>query len=161
MGTVGKRKKFTLKKVKKAIVNLFKKISNKIKSLYKQFMSLPSHIRKIIYVWGIVILLILLLALISTNNTEHLNKYANIEAEMNKSALDYVKTNNIIPGEENKLRLDLNVLKDFDYIYDDVITDSTCEGFSLVYYKEETSDYVINSYINCKKYTTKGYSDYK
>lgn len=161
MEKVKKKKKFTLKKVKKAVQSLWKRVANAIKSVYKQFMSLPSHIRKIIYVWTIIIIVILLLALLSTNNTEHLNKYANIEMEMNKSAIDYVETNDIIPNEENKLKLDLNVLKDFNYIYDDVITDPTCEGFSVVYYNETEEAYIAKSYINCKKYTTKGYSDYK
>lgn len=156
-----KKKKFTLKKIKKIISNVFKKIAESIKKIGEQFMSLPSHIRKITYVWTIVILLLLILAVASNKNTEYIESHAKMEEEMSISALDYVKSNDIIPGEDNKLRLDLNVLKDFNYIYDDVLTDKTCEGFSLVYYSESAKDYVISSYINCKNYTTKGYSDYK
>ena len=46
-------------------------------------------------------------------------------------------------------------------MYDDDIKENKCEGFSVSYYDDKKEDYVINSYINCKKYTTRGYSDYK
>jgi len=156
-----KKKKFTLKKVKKALINLVKKIANQINKLYKQFMSLPNHIRKIIYVWAIIIIIVLILALASTSNNQYLNKYSGIETALNEAALKYVKDNKIIPNEENKLRLDINVLKDFGYTNDHVIEDTTCGGFSLVYFKEDANDYVVNTYLKCKNYTTKGYSDYK
>ena len=41
------------------------------------------------------------------------------------------------------------------------LTDKSCSGFSLVYYDDVSEKYVTNSYINCSKYTTDGYSDYK
>ncbi len=159
--TGNKKKKFTLKKVKKIIINFFKNLGLKIKELFKKFMGLPKHIRLITYIWIVVIILLVLFAILSNANNKLLEKYSYYETEMNNAAIDYVKTNNLIPGEGNKLKLDLNFLMDYDFLYKDTITDSTCRGFSIVYYDENNEDYVAKSYLNCKKYTTKGYSDYK
>ncbi|MDE5889126.1 MAG: hypothetical protein K2H20_03805, partial [Bacilli bacterium] len=75
--------------------------------------------------------------------------------------LDYVKENELYPLAEAKLKLDVNVLIDYNYLHESDIVDNKCEGFSIAYYNEEKEDYVVSSYLNCKNYTTKGYSDYK
>ena len=41
------------------------------------------------------------------------------------------------------------------------IAHKSCDGFSIVYYDDEQDEYVIDSYLNCKKYTSKNYWDYK
>ena len=161
MNILQEKKRRKKQSIKETISKFLKKVLNQIKKIFNEFMNLPDHIRKIIYVWLIIILIFILLAIISSSNNNYLDKYKQLENDMNISALDYVKSNEIIPGEENKLRLDLNVLVDFNFLYEEKVFDKTCEGFSLIYYHETEEDYKISSYLKCKKYTTKGYSDYK
>ena len=52
----------------------------------------------------------------------------------------------------------LKLRGDYHYLNSDYVTDKTCRGYGLVYYDEEDSDYVVNSYINCKHYTTKNFA---
>jgi hypothetical protein len=52
-------------------------------------------------------------------------------------------------------------LKEEKYLSTTAIDDDTCDGFSVVYYDDDKSEYVIDSYLNCKRYTSKYYWDYK
>ncbi len=156
-----KKKKFTLKKVKKLFVNLWKKVLEKLKELKDKFMALPDVTRKIIYIWGGVVVIVFILIFASYNNGVFLDKYYAMEKSMNASALDYVESNELYPVSGSKLKLDLEVMKEYNYIYEEDIADKSCEGFALVYYDDIDEEYVVDSYINCNKYTTKGYADYK
>lgn len=156
-----RKKKFSLKKVKKFFINLWEKIRDFVVSLLKQFLSLPKKIRYIIYVWAAVVVLVIIIIVASSTNNKYLSKYKEIEEDINYATSIYVKENALFPLQENKLKLDINVLLDENLMYDDDINENKCEGFSVSYYDENQEDYVINSYINCKKYTTRGYSDYK
>ena len=156
-----KKKKFTLKKVKKLFLTLWKKVLEKLKDLKDKFMALPVITRKIIYIWSGVVVIVFILIFASYNNGVLLDKYYSMEKEMNASALDYVETNELYPVIGSKLKLDLEVMKEYNYIYEEDIADNSCEGFSLVYYDDIDKEYVIDSYVNCNKYTTKGYADYK
>lgn len=158
---VGKKKKFTLKKVKKVFVNLFNAIGNKVKALWKKFKSLPNTTKYIIYVWAIIFILIVVLILVSNSNNGFLKDYKNLEKALNAGALDYVETNSLYPVKDNKLKLDLEFLLEDNYVYAEDVKDKTCSGFALVHYNDETKEYVVSSYINCEKYTTEGYNDYK
>lgn len=149
-----------LNKLKKVVNKICDKIVRLIKKMYDNFMTIPLNIRKVIYIWCAVVLVIILLVGFSSANTSFLNKYKDMENVMNVSALDYVESNKLYPVKDNKLKIDLNLLKDYNYIYSSDITDKSCEGFSVVYYNDIKKEYVINSYINCDNYTTKGYSDY-
>lgn len=156
-----RKQKFTLKKVKKLFLDIWKNVCKFFKTLYGRFMNLPQNVRSIIYVWAVVVFIVVLMIVLTSSNNQFLKQYVTIENEMNASTLDYVKSNELYAVSSNKLKLDLNVLLDYDYLYEDAISDKTCEGFSLVYYDEEKEDYDVDSYINCDKYTTSGYSDYK
>ncbi len=155
------KKKLTLKRIKRIFINVWKEIVHFFKSLYERFMELPKNIRYIIYVWLGVIAIILVIIIATTTNNKYLDKYELIESDMNKAMLDYVQENELYPLSESKLKIDVNVLIDYNYLNESDIIDNKCQGFSVAYYSEDKEDYVINSYLNCKNYTTKGYSDYK
>lgn len=156
-----KKKKFTLKRIKKILIIVWNNIVSYFKKLYENFMSLPKKIRSVTYVWASVLLVILLIILFATSNNKYLEKYVAIEGDMNDATLSYVNDYELYPSPENKLKLDLNVLVDFNYLSDIDVKENKCEGFSVVSYDDIKDDYTINSYINCNKYTTKYYSDYK
>ena len=73
--------------------------------------------------------------------------------------IDYVKTNNIYPIKANPLKLSSEAMINLGYLYDSSITDKSCYGYSMVYFDDSTNDYVVKSYLNCNKYTTKGYDE--
>ena len=54
---------------------------------------------------------------ISYNNGVFLDKYYAMEKSMNASALDYVESNELYPVSGSKLKLDLEVMKEYNYIY--------------------------------------------
>ena len=156
-----RKKKKSFKKIRKFFVELWKKVKGWFVYLIKQFLNLPKKIRYIIYVWSIVVLLIVIIIVASSTNNKYLSKYEQIEEDINYATSVYVREKALYPLQENKLKLDINVLIDENLMYDDDIKENKCEGFSVSYYDDKKEDYVINSYINCKKYTTRGYSDYK
>lgn len=140
---------------------IFKCIEEKIKFTYDCFMQLPKYVRSIIYVWMLVIFVIIGLVIVSSRNTNFLSDYKDFEKIMSDSALDYVKTNEFYPTEDSKLKVDMHVLIDYGHMYEEDIVDKSCSGFSIVYYDDKEEDYRVESYLNCKKYTTDGYNDYK
>lgn len=153
---------------KKKMVRLVKRLKRlgklfveEVKSLWNKFMSLPKTTRNIIYIWCGVVLVILIIIVAGHSNNEFLNDYKRLEEKMNEVTIDYVQTYQIYSGYDNKLKLDLEVLKEENLISDEDIADKSCEGFSIVYYDDIEAEYRVDSYINCSKYTTEGYSDYK
>ena len=150
-----KKKKRTFKRtVKRALrktIQFFVNLKNK-------FMSLPAKLRYIIYVWVAVLFVIIVLIIGSNASTKKLDKYHAFEQALTNASKEYVTKNSITPNVGKKLKLDLDMLKDSKYIKSEDITDNTCRGYSIVYYNEETSEYVINSYLNCKHYTTKDFA---
>ena len=154
MKKVNKKKSFSFKK-------MFKKIRTFFKNLYLKFMALPNKLRYIIYIWSVAVILILILIFGTASNNKLIDRYQNVENIINEAALKYVEVNEIYPSRDNKLKLDVEVLKDLNYVTSKEIDDDTCEGYSLVYYDDESDSYTSKTYINCKKYTTTDYFDYK
>lgn len=154
MKKVNKKRSFSFKKI-------FKKIGSYFKNLYLKFMALPNKLRCIIYIWSVAVILILILIFGTASNNKLIDRYQNIENIINEAALQYVEVNEIYPSRDNKLKLDVEVLKDLNYVTSKEIDDDTCEGYSLVYYDDESDSYTSKTYINCKKYTTTDYFDYK
>jgi len=154
------KKKNILENIKNFFKKLWQIISNFFKKLWKKFMKLPKYIRLIVYVWLIVLLIILILIYSSHKNSLYNNKYEQFENEITEATKSYLEDNNIYPSIDKKLKLDINFLIDDGELYEDTITDKTCLGFSISYYNDQTEDYVIDSYLNCKHYTTNGYLDY-
>lgn len=153
-----KRKKSKLKRI---FIEIYKSLLLFLKSTFAKFMLIPKKVRFIIYVWTVILLVICILIIGSSNNSSFLKKYKESENKISEAALDYVKTNEFYPIKENKLVLDIEFLKENNYLYKEDISDKTCRGISVVYYDDLKDDYIINSFINCKKYTTKGFNNYK
>lgn len=158
---VRKKKKISFKKIKKAFIKLLNKLVDSFKKLWKKFIDLPKYVKYIIYVWAVIFVVVVTLILVSRNNNEFLKDYHNLEIAMSAGALDYVKTYRLYPVKENKLKLDLEFLREDNYVYSKDIKDKSCRGFAMVYYNDNDEQYVVDSYIDCNKYTTKGYNDYK
>ena len=96
------------------------------------------------------------------NNPEiDLADYVKIENKVNDAALRYVKDNELYPLRANKLEVSLDMLKDFGYIRESEIEDSSCRGYAKVYYDTDTDSYTSTPYINCSKYTSEGYKENK
>jgi len=149
--TFGKKLKRSLKRIIRGIVKFCINAKNK-------FMSLPKKLRYIIYVWAVVLLVVLILIIGSNRTSKSLDKYHEMEKQLKEAAYSYVYNNEFYPNVGKKMRIDMDLLIDQNYLNSDYVTDKTCRGYGLVYYDEEDSDYVVNSYINCKHYTTKNFA---
>lgn len=155
------KKKFTLKKVKRIFINLLREIGNLFKGLFNKFMQLSVNTRAIICVWVVIVGLLIALVFVGSSNNNFIGTYSELENKMNEAAINYFKKYEIYPLSTNKERLDMQLLLDFSSLYESDIFDDTCVGYSVGYYDEDSEDYVVNSYLNCKKYTTEGYSKNK
>lgn len=158
-----KKKDFSLilKKITRILKRLWLAIRSFIINLYKKFMDLPKKIRYVIGVWVIVVVALLLFIGGANGSNEFYAKYAAYEKAISEKALLYVEQNNIYATVDNKLVVDLNILKEGKYVTKADIIDDTCDGISVVYYDDEKDEYIIDTYLNCKKYTSKNYWDYK
>lgn len=150
-----------LNKTKKFFIKVWNYIKKIVKRLKDKFMELPKKMRHIIYVWGSVVVVLLFFILATSASKKFYTKYHTFEDNVSAAALKYIKTKNIYATVDNKLKVNLDVLKEENYVNDTVIDDKTCEGISVIYYDDATSEYVIDSYLNCKKYTSEHYWDYK
>jgi len=148
-----------LKRILKFFRKIFKKVRRVIKNCYASFMTLSAKARYIMGVWICVAVLILILIVISQSNQKYLTTYTQIESDISKAAISYVEDKEIYAVANNKLKLQIEVLESMNYLYEDKITDDTCDGYALVYYDQDTEEYLSDSYIACAKYKTKGYED--
>lgn len=161
-----------IKKVKKTKNNIkfmakikkcFKKIGKKLcliwKAIVESYNNLAPKAKKIVTLWGIILLVIILFVVFSAINGSRIRKYKAIEKNVDAAMLDYVKTNDLHGSKEDRIKIDINVLLDESYLYDEGITDNKCEGYSTSYYDNEEKEFVTESYINCKNYITIGFND--
>lgn len=155
------KKKFTLKKIKRIFINLLREIGNLFKGLFNKFMQLSVTIRAIICVWVVIVGLLIALVFFGSNNNNFKGTYSELENKMNEAAINYLNKSELYPLSTNKEKLDMQLLLDFSTLVESDIFDNTCVGYSVGYYDEDSDDYVVNSYLNCKKYTTEGYSKNK
>lgn len=155
------KKKFTLKKVKKIFVNLIREIGNLFKGLYAKFMKLSAATRTITCVWLVIAVLLIGLVFAGSSNSKFLGTYSELENKMNDAAVNYLREYKLYPLSTNKEKIDLQLLLNFSTLSEADIFDDTCVGYSIGYYDEDSEDYVAKSYLNCKKYTTEGYSKNK
>jgi len=154
-------------RIKRVFVNIWKSICAFFKNIYNSFNNLPKKTKQILGVWAIVIVIIILIIIASSSNNKFLSEYESYEKKVNDAALSYVTDNEIYPSENNKLKLDINALVDSGYLNESDVV-GTCGGFAVIYAKDSTNEdgdttisYVVNTYLNCSNYTTKGYNNYK
>lgn len=148
-------------KVKKLAKKLLDNLLKLLKSIWDKFMSLPQKVRLIIYVWLVVIISLLAFIGISNSTKKFYSKYELYEKNVSAGALRYVEANNLYTTKENKLRIELATLKEENYVGASDIDDNSCEGISVVYYEDDKEEFAIDTYLNCDKYTSKYYWDYK
>ena len=153
--------KKVLKKSKKNFIKILKLIKKLLKLLKDKFMDLPQKIRMIIYVWGVVFILLLFLILATGSSKKFYNKYTTYESKVSAAAKSYVEDKNLYATIDKKIIVDLAVLKEENYLGKTELDDTTCEGYSIIYYEDEKSEFIVDSYLNCSKYTSKYYWDYK
>ncbi len=135
---------------KKSDKNVFVKAKDK-------FMSLSKKVKIVIGLWLVLLIVLLVLVLGSNSNKKKLDEYAKMEQNLTNATLNYMKNSELYPNSSNKLKVDLTMLREQKIISDDVVPDKTCRGYSLVYYMEEEEKYSVESFLNCKNYTTKDY----
>ena len=149
------------KLLKKYFLKFVNFIKNLVVDLYKKVMELPKKVRYIIGVWVVVVILLVSFIVCSNSSKKFYEKYTLFEQNISARALEYVKDRGIYATQDHKLVLDLEILKEENYIGGSELIDNTCEGISVIYYNDEKDEYVIDSYVNCDDYTSKNYWDYK
>lgn len=143
-----------------------KKKSNFLKKVRRPFVKLINYVKGInkdtkliVGVWVLVLLIILVIALFVSGSNNSRQKYYDMEKAIEVGTLAYVEEKGIYPTKEGKEMIPLESLLLSGDVYDTDVADSSCTGFSIVYYDDENSKYIIESYISCDKYTTKDYTD--
>lgn len=147
--------------LKKYLLKFIGVVTSFFVNLYKKYMELPRKGRYIIGVWAVVVVLLVLFISCSNSSKRFYERYTLFEQNISARALEYVKDRGIYATQDHKLVLDLEILKEENYIGGSELIDNTCEGISVIYYNDERDEYVIDSYVNCDKYTSKNYWDYK
>ncbi len=150
-----------LNKIKKELKKLWSNIKKIAKKAWDKFMELPKKIRLILYVWVIIIFVLLIFILATNGSKKFYTRYETFENSITERALRYVKDKGIYTTKSNKLIINLETLKEEGYVDSTIIDDDTCEGITVVYYDDEKDEYIIDSYLNCKRYTSKYYWDFK
>ena len=159
------------KRKRKSFDKIMKDLGNAIvewfKNKYKEFIGLPKKVRLVMLVWLIVIIVLVIFILIGSSNKKHIEDYYNIENEMNTAMEKYLEKNEVYATESKPLILSIDILIDEGLLDESLFDGKTCLGYSKAYYQDvqddETTDgeNVINSYLNCAGYTTKGYKENK
>ena len=150
-----------LRKIKKIFIKLGNAIKNLALNIWKKFLDLPKKVRYVLIVWAGVLVVLLLFIAIANSSNKFFDKYKELEQEVNDAALKYVNKNEIYVSKENKLILDIEILQKDKYLTNNDFKDKSCDGFSVIYYDDLQEEYKIDSYLNCKDYTTENYWDYK
>lgn len=152
--------KTVLRNIKKLIIKLFKKIINK-------YNSLDSFYKKIVNIWAIgLVILIIFLSFVGVS-TKDVNNYIDWENKIKDAGLEYAKDNEIYTNASKPLIVSYEVLVENGYLNKAEIPNKSCTGYARVIYSldEESEngegEFKVSSYINCKKYTTEGYSENK
>lgn len=148
-------------KSKKFFIKIWNYIKRFLKNLKDKFMELPKKVRLVIYVWAVVLLLLLIFIEATSSSKKFFNKYSTFESNVSAAALEYVKDKNIFATIDKKVHVELAILREEKYVDATDIDDNTCEGVSVIYYDDSKSEYVVDTYLNCDKYTSKYYWDYK
>ena len=159
MAEVNKKSGFSifLKKVLRVLMRIWKRIVRFFKKSYNSFMNLKSYIRYIIYVWTIILIFIIVFIVLSNKNNQFIKEYNTYEDNFKNVSLEYIKEKNVFPSKAQPMKLSLDMLRADRYITTKEIADTSCVGYSLIYYDDVHEDYNIKPYINCDKYTTEGY----
>lgn len=146
----------------------FKKVfCESCKELYSSFLSIPIKIRMIVGIWLGIFLILVLLILFTNNNNKKLESYHAIENQMNQAMLKYAVNHSIYTTNDTPFKMSLDALIRYTDLNESSLFDSTCTGYSVLYYNDlredskEEEKYRVQSFIHCNSYTTSNYNDYK
>lgn len=144
-----------------------------IKQCVDFYNSLSKTVKIIAVVWILIVILIVLLIALCNSNNNKLKIYETIENEMIDSAYNYIISEELYFPSNLYQRVTLEELLTSDYLNPSVNIPDSCTGYAVVFFLgdknpdedgnvdfEDRNNYNIESYINCKDYTTKNYSDY-
>lgn len=161
------KKKISFNKLKKILKNILLSLKKKIIALKKYIITLPTYIKGIVIVWSILILLVIGLIVFCNVNNKSLKEYDLVVEEMNKSSLEFIVDKKLYAASDKPIIVTLDELVDDSYYNEEVAPiPDTCTGYSVIFYnsnkvvEDENDKYSIESYINCKEYTSKNYNDY-
>lgn len=157
-------------KKKNGFKKAFKRI---IKQCVDFYNSLSKTVKILAFVWIIIILLIVLLIILCNSNNNKLKTYETIENEMMDSAYNYIVSEELYFPSNLYQRVTLDELLASEYLNSSVNIPESCTGYAVVFFLgdknpdengnvdfEDRNNYNIESYLNCKDYTTKNYNDY-
>lgn len=143
--------------MKKNIKKLKNKLRNVYKNIFKYIKSMDKTTKRLIILWSIIVAVIIILIFVCNYNNSNNKKHFEYEKNISSAALSYVQEFELYPTSNQKLKLDIEVLKENrDLDVNDVI-DDTCSGYAEIYYDADSEKYVIDSYISCDNYQTSGY----
>ena len=154
-------KKSNKKKKRKSLKTIIKTILTNIKNffvnIYIKFKKLPKKLQKLIILWLAIFIIIVVLIFFCGTNKKIVVNHEKMENDVVSAALDYVKTRELYPTKDQKMRLNINTLIENGDLYDDAV-DKSCIGYALIFYDEDKSDYNVKAYLSCKNYETDGYT---
>ena len=156
-------KKFNIKKFFKNIVNKVKKIVVLIIDKYK---SLDKLYQTIIKAWTILLFVLCIFLIVLSTKSKDLSSYYEWEDYLEAQAILYAKDNDIVAPGNKPLIISDDALAIENYIDKDAPS-NTCLSYVKVYFSYDNDsetgagEYKSEAYINCKKYTTLGYSENK
>ncbi|MCM1053362.1 MAG: hypothetical protein NC483_05260 [Ruminococcus sp.] len=106
-------------------------------------------------IWGIVVLGIVICLTVLGFMLKKINReYQELERSLQDIAIIYVKDKALYPEENDELKISKDELLENGYLGDLKVDSDTCNGYVIVKLEE---GFTYNSYIKCKRYTTKGY----
>lgn len=164
---VKSKKKFSINKIKKMFKNLGLCIKKGAINLGSYISKLPSYVKVIAIVWIVLLLLLVSLIVFCNINNKSLKEYDLVVTEMNRASLEYVINEELYAGSDKPIKVTLDELvSNAYYNTESAPVPKTCTGYSVIFYnsnkvvENENDKYSIESYINCKEFTSKDYNDY-
>lgn len=161
------KKKISFNKIKKVLKNVLLFLRKKLIDFKKRIIAMPAYIRGIVIVWSVILLVVIGLIVFCNVNNKSLKEYDLVVEEMNKSALEFIIDKELYAASDKPIIVTLDELVVNAYYNDNVAPiPKTCTGYSVIFYnsnkvvENENDKYSIESYINCKDYTSKDYNDY-
>lgn len=156
-----KRKKFSWKRFKRIMKNLGKVFKEEILNFLNKIKNLSTPLKNILKIWILIFIIILVMLIVCNSNNKMIAKHQKIENAVKIAAQEFVKKEELYSSANQRLNVDMNVLLDNGFLDSSKVTDKTCNGYASIYWNEKKEEYVIESYINCKRYTTDGYKENK
>ena len=161
------KKKISLNKLKKILKKTLVVLKKKVIDLKNKIIAMPTYMKGILIVWSVILLVVIGLIIFCNVNNKNLKGYDLVVDEMNKSALEFIVAKELYAPSDKPIIVTLDELVVNAYYNEEVAPiPATCTGYSVIFYnsnkvvENENEKYSIESYINCKEYTSKDYNDY-